>query len=89
VLPGSGKVYTGDWKDGLISFLFVGGTTIQAIRGYNKYGQNSGFFIIYGSIATSFYLGNLYGSFKSANKHNEKLRKQIQAEARRIYNGAL
>lgn len=88
-VPGMGKVYTNNWKDGLISFIFVGGTTLQAVRGYRNYGKSSGFFIAYSSIATTFYLANLYGSFKSAKKHNEKLRKQIHSAIRTVFNDTL
>lgn len=89
VVPGLGKVYTHNWKDGLFSFIFVAGTTFQAIRGYEIYGKKSGFFIAYTSIATTFYLGNLYGSFKAANKFNDKLRKQIHSEIRSVFNDTL
>jgi hypothetical protein len=89
VVPGMGKVYTNNWKDGLFSFIFVGGAAFQAIRGYKTYGKNSGFFIAYTSIAATFYLGNLYGSFKAANKFNDKLRKQIHSEIRSVFNGTL
>jgi hypothetical protein len=78
VIPGMGKVYSGDWKDGLISFVFVGATAIQAYRGYKQYGSRSGFFIGYVSVAASFYLGNLYGSFKSAKRHNARINESIE-----------
>jgi hypothetical protein len=85
VIPGSGKVYTGDWKDGLISLLFVGATSFQAIRGYNLYGPKSGFFISYSAIASAFYLGNIYGSYKSAKRHNEKSKRKIQDSIRTVF----
>ncbi len=89
VVPGAGKVYTRNWKDGLFSMIFVGGSTFQAVRGYKKYGGKSGFFIAYTSVAATFYLGNLYGSFKAANKFNDRLRKQIHSEIRSVFNGTL
>lgn len=89
VVPGLGKVYTNNWKDGLFSLIFVGGTAFQAVRGYKNYGKRSGFFIAYTTIAATFYLGNLYGSFKSANKYNERLRKQIHSEIRSVFNYTL
>lgn len=78
IVPGSGKIYAGNWKDGLISLFFVGATSFQAIRGYNLYGPKSGFFISYSAIASAFYLGNIYGSFKAAKRHNDKSKKKIQ-----------
>lgn len=89
VVPGLGKVYTNNWKDGLFSLIFVGGTAFQAVRGYKNYGKQSGFFIAYTTVAATFYLGNLYGSFKSANKYNERLRKQIHSEIRSVFNYTL
>ncbi len=89
VIPGMGKVYAKNWKDGLFSFIFTGGTAFQAIRGYNKYGARSGFFIAYTSLATTFYLANLYGSFKAAKKYNGKLRNQIHTEIRSVFNDTL
>lgn len=80
VVPGLGKVYTGNWKDGLVSFVFVAGSAIQAIRGHHEYGKNSAFFIVYTSLATTFYIGNLYGTAKAAKKHNDKIRKQLHAK---------
>ncbi|MDY0103635.1 MAG: hypothetical protein RBS07_11930 [Lentimicrobium sp.] len=79
IMPGSGKAYTGEWKDGLVALFFVAGSAIQAYRGYNLYGKKSTFFIAYTGLAASFYLGNLYGSFKSARKHNDKIRKQLHS----------
>ncbi len=89
VVPGLGKVYSNNWKDGLFSFIFVGGSLFQSIRGYNTYGKKSGFFIVYTSVAATFYLGNLYGSFKAANKYNDRLRKQIRSDIRSVFNDSL
>lgn len=89
IVPGVGKVYAHNWKDGLFSFIFAGGAVFQAIRGYNSYGKRSGFFIAYTSLAATFYLGNLYGSFKEANKYNDKLRKQIHKEISTVFNDTL
>lgn len=77
VIPGSGKVYSGDWKDGIISFVFIAGFTVQAIRGYNNYGERSAHFIGYSSLAGAFYLSNLYGTYKSVRKHNESAKQKI------------
>lgn len=84
IIPGAGKAYTGNWKDGLISLVFVGGTAFQAVRYFNKKGPESGYFIAYASIATSFYIGNLYGSYKAARKHNLKIRNSIRESIRSI-----
>ena len=77
LVPGLGKVYTHNWKDGLIALVFVGGSAFQAWRGYEKRGPGSGYFITYACISSAFYIGNLYGSYKSAKKYNEKVKKRI------------
>lgn len=70
VVPGSGKVYSGDWKDGIISLLFVATNAFQAYRGFSKNGIDSVYGWIFGSMALGFYAGNLFGSWKSAKNHN-------------------
>ncbi|MFC2136953.1 tetratricopeptide repeat protein [Bacteroidota bacterium] len=70
IIPGTGKVYSGYWKDGLISLLFVGITSWQAYRGFDKNGINSIYGWIYGGVGFGFYVGNIYGSVKAANKYN-------------------
>ncbi|PKP50917.1 MAG: hypothetical protein CVT92_14060 [Bacteroidetes bacterium HGW-Bacteroidetes-1] len=85
LIPGSGKANTGEWKDGLVSLLFVAGSAIQAYRGYTIYGEKSAFFIVYTGLATTFYLSNLYGSYKSAKKYNEKIRQNIHHRAENIF----
>jgi len=77
IIPGMGKIYTKDWKDGLVSLLFVGATALQAVRGYDQYGPKSGYFIGYAGVASAFYLGNLYGAYKSARNYNAQKKKQV------------
>jgi tetratricopeptide (TPR) repeat protein len=85
IIPGTGKIYAGEWKDGLISLFFVGATVFQSIRGYNQYGPRSGFFITYSSIATAFYLGNIYGSFRAAIRHNGKYENRIKDQIQSVF----
>ncbi|MBN2349382.1 MAG: hypothetical protein JXJ22_11115 [Bacteroidales bacterium] len=73
VIPGAGKFYTGRWKDGLVSFLFVGLTSYQAYRGFNKKGTDSVYGWVLGGISFGFYVGNIFGSVKSAKLYNTNL----------------
>ena len=77
IIPGTGKMYTRNWKDGIISLIFVGVNTWQAYRGFNKYGNESVYGWVFAGFATTFYLGNIFGSHKSAKKYNEKLDDEI------------
>lgn len=73
IMPGSGKVYSGYWKDGLFSFLFVGITAWQSYRGFSQKGTKSYYGWIMGAVSFSFYTGNIYGAAKAANKKNHEL----------------
>lgn len=81
VLPGSGKAYSGYWKDGIISFLFIAASGWQTYRGFNKNGVSSTSGWIWGSIGTGFYLGNIYGSFKSAKRFNSRQNELLHRHA--------
>ncbi len=64
VIPGMGKVYTGEWKDGLYACVIVTAFSWLAYRSVQK--ASVPYTAFYGSMALSFYLGNIYGSWKSA-----------------------
>jgi hypothetical protein len=74
IIPGTGKVYSGRWKDGLMSLIFVGTTAFQAYRGFEKKGVKSAYGWIMGGFSLGFYLGNIYGSTKSAKIYNTNQR---------------
>ncbi len=81
IIPGTGKFYTKNWKDGLISMMFVGLNSWQAYRGFKKYGSQSAYGWVFAGFAGSFYLGNIYGSYKSAKKYNNNLNEEIYHNA--------
>lgn len=72
VIPGSGKIYSGDWKDGLVALLFVGSTAWQAQRSFQRQGIESVRGWIFASISLGFHVGNIFGSHKSAKLINLK-----------------
>lgn len=72
LVPGLGKIYSHDWKDGLLSLLFVATNTWQSYRGFSKNGIKSATGWIFGSLAVGFYSANLFGSWKSAKIYNSK-----------------
>lgn len=87
LIPGLGKVYSGYWKDGLLSLLFVGLSGWQAYRGFDQHGTNSAYGWIYGGVSLGFYLGNIFGSVKSANKYNFNKNQKIIGKVQNIYSG--
>jgi tetratricopeptide (TPR) repeat protein len=86
VIPGLGRVYSGDWKDGLVSIIFTAGMAFQSYRGFNKDGIKSTRGWIYGGAGAGFYLGNIYGSVKSAKNKNKKKTNLLQHEASTLFN---
>ncbi|MBE0663835.1 MAG: hypothetical protein IH597_15370 [Bacteroidales bacterium] len=85
IIPGSGKIYTGEWQDGLTTFVFVGSTAWQSYRGFSKYGISSPYGWIMGAISAGFYAGNIYGSVKSANKYNTEKRNNINIRVQAVF----
>lgn len=81
LVPGLGKVYAGQWKDGLIGFVFVGANAFGAARAFNQEGADSFFGWFFTGVGTAFYVGNIYGSAKVAKEYN---RNQNQRYARDV-----
>jgi hypothetical protein len=84
IVPGSGKAYAGYWYDGLISFSMVGIAAWQTYRGFTIYGPRNTYSWIFAALSTSFYLSNLYGSFKAVNMKNYFLRLNIHNRCENI-----
>ncbi|MEN8119594.1 MAG: hypothetical protein ABFS35_04580 [Bacteroidota bacterium] len=84
VIPGSGKAYTRNWKDAAISFIFVSVNAWQSYRGFNKYGTESVYGWVFAGLASGFYIGNIYGSAKSAKKYNKKIDDELYHKVRHI-----
>ena len=87
MLPGSGRVYTNDWKNGLLGFLFIAGTGWQSYSRFKKSGISSVGGWIYGGLSVGFYLGNIYGSVVSAKKYNRSQKKRIDEKTHRYLSG--
>lgn len=86
IIPGSGRMYAKDWKDGIVSLFFVGTMAAQSIRGFNKSGVKSTRGWIYGGIGFGFYLGNIYGSVVSAKGYNKKSHLGIRTKIENLFN---
>lgn len=83
LIPGSGKIYTNQWKDAIYSFLFVSAASFITYKCY----ENNGFSnstIIFGSITASFYLANIYGTHKSAKRYNQSINHNYKHKAEDI-----
>jgi hypothetical protein len=84
LVPGSGKVYCGEWKDAIISFLFVTFSAYESAHAFKTAGAGSIMGYIYGGMAIGFYGGGVYGSYKSANRFNTRQNEEILEDAKAI-----
>ncbi|MGZ5243374.1 MAG: hypothetical protein ACXWDO_10805 [Bacteroidia bacterium] len=84
VIPGLGKVYTEDWKDGAVAFFLVSSSALQAYWGFREKGTSSVYGWIFGGVALGYYTGNIYGSYKSAKRFNQRQQAIILQDAKRI-----
>ncbi len=85
IIPGTGKFYTGDWKDAIFSLVLIGASGIQAYRGFNEKGVKSAYGWIFGGFGAGLYLGNIYGSFKSAKDFNHKHENELLKKATDLF----
>ena len=82
IIPGAGRVYAKDSKDGIISFIFIASTAYQSYRRFSSGGIKSAGGWIYGGLSLGFYLGNIYGSVKSAKLFNKNLKNKMYAKGK-------
>ena len=77
IIPGTGKFYTKNWTDGVVSMLFVVAYGWQAYRGFNDRGVKSGYGWTFASLSASFYIGNIFGAVKAAKRYNKNKKNEI------------
>ena len=65
--------------------VLVGATGIQAYRGFNEKGVKSAYGWIFGGFGAGLYLGNIYGSFKSAKDFNHKHENELLKKATDLF----
>jgi tetratricopeptide (TPR) repeat protein len=84
IVPGSGKLYAGNWQDALIGFIMTTGSGIVAYRAYDKYGINNPYTWFAGTLAIGYYSGNIYGGYNTAKKYNLRHEDELVNETKRI-----
>lgn len=82
LIPGTGRMYANDYKDGLISIAFIGLTAYQSYLRFNKNGIKSPGGWIYGGLSFGFYVANIVGSVQSAKIFNRNKNKTLHAKAK-------
>jgi hypothetical protein len=94
IIPGSGKVYAGKTGQGVITFIQNVALGFQAYEAYRKDGWRSPRFLLYSSLFSFFYVGNIWGSTLTVNvrrqEFNDKINEQIlvnmQIPLRTVFN---
>lgn len=71
ILPGSGQIYSGRYRDGITSLVLNGVFTAIAVDSYRQRNWGGGLIVAY--FGLSFYAGNIYGAKASAHRHNEQI----------------
>jgi TM2 domain-containing membrane protein YozV len=84
IIPGLGKFYTKDYKDGFVLLSIIAINSWQTYRIYNKIGTQNFYFWTFGVLSAGFYLGNIYGAFTSAKRYNEFKQNEIRSKALNI-----
>lgn len=85
VVPGSGKMYSGKWADGVVALLFVGGNAFGAYRGFKRNGVNSFYGWFFTAMGSGFYVGNIYGSYKAAVDYNVEKENMLHHEVENYF----
>ncbi|MCB0684921.1 MAG: hypothetical protein KDC53_00310 [Saprospiraceae bacterium] len=80
IIPGSGKMYAKNVKEGVTSLFFVSALGYQSYRAFRKRGSKAVSGWIYGGLSLGFYLGNIYGAHQSARNYNTRQLNSIYHE---------
>lgn len=84
IIPGSGKIYTGEIGDGITAFIT---TVLSAYLAYSNFKADHNFRgWLFTGLAGFFYAGNVYGSAASAQIYNARIRFNFDKEVK-IYIG--
>ena len=84
VIPGSGKAYSNDFKNGALAFSIIGLYAWQSYRAFSNDGIKSFYGWVFGVLASGFYIGNIYGSYQSAKRENNYQDELINEKVKNI-----
>ena len=73
VIPGLGKVYAGEFAEGISSFLTVGSLAAITAENWSRNGFTNWKTLLFGTVGAIFYIGNIYGSYVSVSIHENDL----------------
>jgi TM2 domain-containing membrane protein YozV len=78
IIPGAGKIYTGEYSDGITATILTGLLTFLSYDNFRYNHKFRGW--LWGGIAAFFYAGNIYGSAASAQIFNAKINFDFESE---------
>lgn len=85
ICPGAGKWYTSSFGQGASSFLtigsFVGATVYSGIKSDWKSWRT----YVYGTCGAILYIVDIYGSYQSAKRYNNRIYKELVENTEKIY----
>ncbi|MCX6175646.1 MAG: hypothetical protein NTZ27_12910 [Ignavibacteriales bacterium] len=83
LIPGAGKIYTGEVGDGVTSLIVTALTTYLAVANFNADHQFRGW--LFSGLAAFFYAGNIYGSAASAQIYNARIQFNFDKEVKLFF----
>jgi TM2 domain-containing membrane protein YozV len=85
-VPGLGKLYAGKTRAFFTTLILNAAYAAQTLESNRKLGTTSVLTIINASAFTTFYLSNIYGSFKAVQQRKKEFKKQFLTDATLHYN---
>jgi len=80
VLPGAGQAYAHRWENAVGSFILTGLFAWGSYESFHKDNNTAGY--IFGSVALTFYMGNIYNGMVSVTEYNEDLREEFKVNVK-------
>ncbi len=76
IVPGTGRIYCGYVREGIMAFLRSGFDLAHVAYGFHKYGYKDPYPLFFASLSACFYVGNIFGTVKSVKKRNNSIKKK-------------
>lgn len=80
LIPASGKYYLGEYYDATVGLALTSIYAILSIRAFSIAGAGSVFGWVNVGAFTTFYIGNIIGTAKAADRYNHKINQTIKGE---------
>ena len=85
LFPGAGKWYTGSFQGGLSSLLYTTSFAAGTAFSVYKFGWQDWRPYVFGSATICFYVAELYGAYKSAQRYNQNFYEILYKQTDKLY----